>query len=119
MTLSYNRAFRSPSTINNFLLMRIVQPVDLSALAAFRPLLPALLPPGLPAAHAEAAVLQLEQQLDQTTAQPFPLVVQAVGSDVSAGTLERGGLTEESLTAYELSYTGNFGAERPPEPRST
>ena len=48
VTLSYNRAFRSPSTINNFLLMSIVQPVDLSGLAAFRPLLPALLPPGLP-----------------------------------------------------------------------
>ena len=108
VTLSYNRAFRSPSTINNFLFMNIIQPVDLSGLAVFRPLLPALLPPGLPPAHAAAAVQQLEQQLDQTTAQPFPLVVQAVGSDVPVGTLQRDTLTEESLTAYELSYTGAF-----------
>ena len=109
VTLSYNRAFRSPSTINNFLFMSIVQPVDLSGLAAFRPLLPALLPPGLPPTVAPVVLQQLQQQLDQTTSRPFPLVVNAVGSDVPAGTLARGGLKEESLTAYELSYTGTFG----------
>ncbi len=109
VTVSYNRAFRSPSTINNFLDMSIVQPVDLSALAAFRPLLPALLPPGLPPAVAQGALQQIEQQLDQTTAQPFPLVVRVAGSDLPVGTMARSGLTEESLTAYELSYTGTFG----------
>ena len=109
VTLSYNRAFRSPSIINNFLDMNVVFPVDLSALAAFRPLLPALLPPGLPPAVAQGALMQLEQQLDQTTAQPFPLVVRSVGSDLPLGSMPRTGITEESLTAYELSYTGTFG----------
>ncbi len=109
VTVSYNRAFRAPSIINNFLDMRVVSPVDLSGLAAFRPLLPTLLPPGLPPAVAQGALQQLEQQLDQTTAQPFPLVVGSVGSDLPLGSTQRPGLTEESLTAYELSYTGTFG----------
>ena len=109
VTVSYNRAFRSPSIINNFLDMNILQPIDLSGLAAFRPLLPALLPPGLPPAVAQGALQQLEQQLDQTTSQPFPLVLRAVGSDLPIGSAPRDGLTEESLTAYELSYTGTFG----------
>ena len=109
VTLSYNRAFRSPSMINNFMDMSIVQPVDLSGLAAFRPFLPVLLPPGLPPAVAQGAVQQLEQQLDRTTAQPFPLVVRAAGSDVPVGDQPRIGIREESLTAYELNYTGTFG----------
>ena len=109
VTVSYNRAFRSPSIINNFLDMNILQPIDLSGLAVFRPLLPALLPPGLPPAVAQGALQQLEQQLDQTTSQPFPLVLRAVGSDLPFGSAPRDGLTEESLTAYELSYTGTFG----------
>ena len=109
VTVSYNRAFRSPSIINNFLDMNIIFPVDLSALAAFRPLLPTLLPPGLPPAVAQGALQQLEQQLDQTTAQPFPLVLRSVGSDLPFGSTPRPDLTEESLTAYELSYTGTFG----------
>ena len=109
VTLSYNRAFRSPSTIDNFLDMSIVQPVDLSQLAAFRPFLPVLLPPGLPPQVAQGALQQLEQQLDQTTAQPFPLVARAAGSDVPVGDQPRIGVGEEALTAYELSYTGTFG----------
>ena len=109
VTVSYNRAFRSPSIINNFMNMSILQPVDLGGLAVFRPLLPLLLPPGLPPAVAQGALMQLEQQLDQTTSQPFPLVVRAVGSDLELGSTPRTGLTEESLTAYELSYTGSFG----------
>ena len=109
VTASYNRAFRSPSVINNFMDLSIVQPVDLSGLAVFRPFLGLLLPPGLQPPVAQAALQQLEQQLDQTTAQPFPLVVRAVGSDVPLGTMPRSGITEESLTAYELSYTGSFG----------
>ena len=108
VTLSYNRAFRAPSMINNFLDMSILQAVDLSGLAAFRPFLPFLLPSGLPPAQAAGALQQLEQQLDQTTAQPFPLVVRVAGSDVPAGAAPRIGLKEESLTAYELSYTGTF-----------
>ena len=83
ITLSYNRAFRAPSVINNALQTSIVSPVDLSTLAP-------LLPPGLPAA----------------VAQPFPLVVGAVGSDIPIGGMPQDELTEESLTAYEVSYTG-------------
>ena len=109
VTVSYNRAFRSPSVINNFMDLSIVQPVDLSGLAVFRPFLGLLLPPGLEPAVAQGALAQLEQQLDQTTAEPFPLVVRAAGSDVPLGTMPRDGLTEESLTAYELSYAGSFG----------
>ncbi len=109
LTLSYNRAFRSPSMINNFLDMSIVQPVDLSQLTAFRPFLPFLLPADLPPTAAPGALRQLEQQLDQTTAQPFPLVVRAAGSDVPVGAEPRTGITHESLTAYELRYTGTFG----------
>ena len=83
ITLSYNRAFRAPSVINNALQTSIVSPVDLSTLAP-------LLPPGLQPA----------------VAQPFPLVVGAVGSDIPIGGMPQDELTEESLTAYEVSYTG-------------
>ena len=109
VTLSYNRAFRAPSIINNFLDMSVVQPIDLGPLAALRPLLPVFLPPDLPPAAAQGALQQLEQQLDQTTARPFPLVVRVAGSDVPLGREPRGGIREESLTAYELSYAGTFG----------
>ena len=83
VTLSYNHAFRAPSVINNFLQTSIVSPVDLSGLA---PLLP---PPLQPA-----------------VAQPFPLIVNAVGSDIPIGGMTQEKLLEESLTAYEVSYTG-------------
>lgn len=83
ITLSYNRAFRAPSVINNTLQTSIVNPVDLSGLAP-------LLPPALQSA----------------VAQPFPLVVGAVGSDIPIGGMPQAELTEESLTAYEVSYTG-------------
>ena len=83
VTLSYNRAFRAPSFINNALQTNIVSPVDLSALAP-------LLPPGLQPA----------------VAQPFPLVVAGVGSDIPIGGMSQDELTEESLTAYEVSYAG-------------
>ena len=83
VTLSYNRAFRAPSVINNALQTNIVSPVDLSALA---PLLPPVLQPAV--------------------AQPFPLVVGASGSDIPIGGMPQDELTEESLTAYEVSYTG-------------
>ena len=83
--VSYNRAFRSPSTINNFLDIALVNPTDLSGLAI-------LLPPAL---HPAIAA-------------PFPLVVEAVGSEVPIGTTTRTTLKEESLTAYEFAYTGTF-----------
>jgi iron complex outermembrane receptor protein len=57
LRVSYNRAFRPPSVINNSLFIETVTPVDLSGLA---PLLP---PPLQPA-----------------VAQPFPLIVQVVGN---------------------------------------
>ena len=84
--VSFNRAFRSPSVINNYLDISIVVPTDLSALA---PLLP---PP-----------------LQPLVAQPFPLVVRAVGSELPIGATPQPELTEESLTAYEVAYTGTFG----------
>jgi outer membrane receptor protein involved in Fe transport len=74
---SYNRAFRSPSSVNNFLDQRIVVLTpDLSPLRPF-------LPPQL-----------------QPFATRLPLVVNNVGNP---------DLVEESLTAYELAYTGSFG----------
>ena len=78
---SYNRAFRSPSAVNNYLDQSIfapgVPPIDLRPLAF-------VLPPPL-------------RPLVPT--QPVPLVVRNIGNP---------DLTEESLTAYELSYTGTF-----------
>jgi outer membrane receptor protein involved in Fe transport len=64
--LSFNRAFRSPSVINNSLLIRTVQNVDLRALGI---------------------------------AQPFPLIVEVRGNE---------NLKEESVTAYEIAYSGSF-----------
>jgi iron complex outermembrane receptor protein len=84
--VSFNRAFRSPSVINNFLDIRIVSPVDLSPLS---PLLPAPFRP--------------------LVAAPFPLVVRAVGSELPIGARSQPELTEMSLTAYEVAYTGTFG----------
>ncbi len=85
LRVSFNRAFRSPSVINNYLDISIVNPVNLSALA---PLLP---PPLQPA-----------------VAQPFPLVVRAIGSEVAINGQPQKELTEESLTAYEVAYTGTL-----------
>ena len=51
VTLSYNRAFRSPTVVENFLNLGFIQPVDLSGLAAFRPYLRVLLPGGLLGFH--------------------------------------------------------------------
>jgi iron complex outermembrane receptor protein len=72
---SFNKAFRSPSVINNYLDTSIVVPTDLSPL-------------GVPAT--------------------FPLVVKAVGSTLPIGSTPQSELTEESLTAYEIAYTGTF-----------
>ncbi|HET7746995.1 MAG TPA: TonB-dependent receptor, partial [Vicinamibacteria bacterium] len=89
--LSYNRAFRSPSLINNYLDVTINQPVDFSAFARI---------PGLPA------------PLVAFFSRPFPLQVRAIGSEVDApGVPGRGALDPESLTAYEIAYTGTFGGK--------
>jgi outer membrane receptor protein involved in Fe transport len=87
--VSFNKAFRSPSLINNYLDLKILQPVDLSGLA---PLLP---PP-----------------LRTFVTDPFPLVVRAEGSEVrrGLGIPPPDKLKEESLKAYEVAYTGTVAA---------
>jgi len=82
---SVSRAFRSPSAINNYLDLNIVNPVDLRALA---PLLPA--------------------QLQPLVANPFPLLVRGVGSEYPIGSAPQATLKESSVTAYEVGYTGTF-----------
>ena len=82
---SFNRAFRSPSSVNNYLEQQLVNPVDLRGLA---PLLPPVLQP--------------------LVANPFPLVVRAVGSELPIGSTPQTKLKQESLTAYEVAYTGTF-----------
>lgn len=79
--IGFNKAFRSPSAVNNFLKQDIFAPtlVDLRALSALAALAPADVRPAL------------------TT--PFSLRVTNVGNPK---------LKEESLTAYEVSYTGTF-----------
>jgi outer membrane receptor protein involved in Fe transport len=93
--LSFNKAFRSPSTINNYLNQRIfapgVAPIDLRPLI---PLLRVIAPPLVPL----------------VPAQPVRLTVLTVGNKVgsTSGTTN---LKEESLTAYEVGYTGTFGGK--------
>jgi outer membrane receptor protein involved in Fe transport len=79
----FNRAFRSPSSINNYIDVALASPVDLSGLAP-------LLPPELAPAVAE----------------PFPLAVRVVGTELPIASLARPSLKKESLAAYELAYTG-------------
>src|SRR5258706_2354981 len=83
--LSYNRAFRSPSVVNNYLEANIVSLQDLRGLAAILP--PSLAP---------------------LVAAPFPLGVRAVGSELPVGATPQPKLTEQSLSAYEFAYTGTF-----------
>ena len=85
LRFSFNRAFQSPSVINNYLDANVISPQDLSRLA---PLLPATLKPFVAA--------------------PFPLVVRAVGSELPIGGQAQPKLTEESVNAYEVAYTGTF-----------
>jgi outer membrane receptor protein involved in Fe transport len=76
---SYNRAFRSPSVVNNYLLVQTVQQVNLSGIAPFLP--PALQP---------------------AVAVPFNLRVRVKGNP---------DLVEDSMTAYEVGYTGTFAGK--------
>jgi len=81
--VSYNKAFRSPSVINNFLDQSIIgRVIDLRPLT---PLVAALAPGLLP-----------------EVSQPFPLIVQNLGNV---------DLKEESITAYEIAYTGTFNGK--------
>ncbi len=68
--ISYNRAYRSPSVINNFLDVTIAEPINLGA---FNPALAGRI---------------------------YPLPVKSLGNE---------DLTETSLDAYELGYTGIVG----------
>lgn len=83
--ISFNRAFRSPSVVNNYLDASVLAPVDLSTL---QPLLPPELRPAL--------------------ATPFPLAIRAIGSEIAAGTLAKSPVREEQATTAELSYTGTI-----------
>ena len=109
IVVSYNRAFRSPSVIENFLQMGLIEPVNLSALAGFRPLLPGLLPPGLPPAAREAALADLEDRLDRTTSTPFPLPIRVIGSEIPVPGRTAESVGAESLTAYEVRYGASLG----------
>lgn len=82
---SLNRAYRSPSAINKYLDVTLVNQVDLSKAA---PLLPPALRPLVSA--------------------PFPLVVHGVGSDLPIGIAPQTPLKPTSLTAWEFAYTGTI-----------
>src|SRR5260370_27105058 len=77
LRISFNRAFRSPSDINNYLDQNILAP---SPVVDLRPLGPLLPPPLQPA-----------------VARPFLLIVNNFGNTK---------LVAESLNAYEFAYTG-------------
>lgn len=79
--VSFNKAFRAPSAINNYLNQDIFTPttVDLRPLAALAPLAPAAVRPAFSA--------------------PFNFIVKNVGNP---------NLKQESVTAYEVAYTGTL-----------
>lgn len=86
LRVSFNRAFRSPSAVNNYLDQAIFSPttVDLRALAPLAP-----------------------QPLQAMISSPFNLVVRNVGNRVGS-TTGTTPLVEEQLDAWEVSYTGTF-----------
>ena len=86
--VSFNKAFRAPSAINNYLSQKIFAPVAPIDLRALRGLIPLLVPGPTGAALAS---------LVPTT--PISLIVNNVGNP---------NLKEESVTAYEVAYTGTF-----------
>ena len=85
---SYNKAFRAPSAINNYLSQKIFAPVAPIDLRALRGLIPLLVPGPTGAALASLV-----------PATPINLIVNNVGNP---------NLKEESVTAYEAAYTGTF-----------
>jgi outer membrane receptor protein involved in Fe transport len=91
--LSFNRAFRAPSVINNYL------DVGIKAPGADFPL---------------GAVCQLAPPLCASNPgiarQVLPLGPRAIGSEIARGINPAlAQLKEESLNAYEVAYTGTFG----------
>jgi outer membrane receptor protein involved in Fe transport len=87
--VSYNRAFRSPSVINNYLDQDIFSPtpVDLSAL---KPFLPPSLRPLVPS-------------------EPFYLILNTFGSTLNTAVTTS--LKEEHIDAFELAYTGTIAGK--------
>jgi outer membrane receptor protein involved in Fe transport len=78
--LSYNRAYRAPSVINNYLDTRIINQLPLDAFARFNPAL---------------------------AGKVFNFPLNAVGSNVGFGdAVPPQDLVEQSITAYEVGYTG-------------
>jgi outer membrane receptor protein involved in Fe transport len=91
--LSFNRAFRAPSVINNFLDVGIKAPGADFPLGAVCQLAPPLC----------AANPGLARQV-------LPLGPRAIGSEVARGiSPSLPELKQESLNAYEVAYTGTFG----------
>jgi outer membrane receptor for ferrienterochelin and colicins len=93
LRVSFNKAFGSPSPINNYLdVATIVDVADL------RPLL-ALFP------------AQVRPILQPLLSEPLPVVTRTVGNALpQAGEPNGHELREESLKAYEIGYTGTFAA---------
>lgn len=113
--ISFNKAFRSPSLINNYLDTRTIVPVDLSILTDnLAQILGAeLLASGVPPALVPATVgqylpilLPSVQSAFGSSASPraFLLGLHSLGSELRPG----GSLREESLKGYEIAYTGTF-----------
>ena len=86
--VSYNKAFRAPSAINNFLDQKIFAPIAPIDLRPLRGLIPILVPG--PAGQALASLVP-------TT--PINLIVNNVGNP---------NLKEEAVEAWEIAYTGTF-----------
>jgi outer membrane receptor protein involved in Fe transport len=80
LRLSWNKAFRSPSAVNNFLALKIFAPIAPIDLRPLRPILPPALAALVPSA-------------------PIPLVVNTVGNP---------NLRAESLKAFEVAYTATL-----------
>jgi outer membrane receptor protein involved in Fe transport len=91
--LSYNRAFRAPSVINNYLDQRISNPqvTDLRPLAALLP------PPLRPLVPSEPFFLTVHTG------------VTALPSEAHPGGIDE--LKEEHIDAFELAYTGTLGGK--------
>jgi iron complex outermembrane receptor protein len=99
---SFNKAFRAPSLINNYLDVFTFAPQDLSGLIT--------LVGGL--AQARIVPPQLIPVAQAAFTSPFPLVIHSVGSEVRRGLTGTGEpLQEESLRAYEIAYTGTFAGK--------
>ncbi len=120
---SFNKAFRAPSLINNYLDVVTFAPQDLSRITALLPQIlgAELLAAGVPAQLVPGQVAQLLPILGPAVQgafgtpanpRPFPLVIHSVGSEVRRGLTGTGeSLQEESLRAYEIAYMGTFAGK--------